>query len=162
APARARGRRNGAGPPGERGAGATLPRRIRGARPPGRPRRRGAQAAAPARRGPVPRPARGPRAGRPRRGAGGQTGGRRAPRRPALNLALRQPRYENRDALVAAFDGKVLGLLLEQAGEHSVALDWTARGDPGPDGLHFDLRVPPCAVSSLELNLPADRAVTVP
>src|SRR4051812_6124708 len=31
-----------------------------------------------------------------------------------MNLAIRQPRFENRDALVAAFDGKGLGLLLEQ------------------------------------------------
>src|SRR5262249_15608754 len=74
----------------------------------------------------------------------------------------RSPRFEKSDALVADFDGKVPGLLLEHTGPQSITFDWTARGDAGPDGLHFDLQVPSCAVASLELNVPADRQVAVP
>lgn len=78
-----------------------------------------------------------------------------------FNLAVRQPRLQNKDALLAEFDGKTLGLLLDREGEHAVALDWTARGAATPAGLHFDLQVPPCAVAALELDLPADHVVTV-
>jgi hypothetical protein len=80
---------------------------------------------------------------------------------PSLNLALRQPRFENKDALLADFDGKTLGLLLEQPGEHSVALEWSARGELKGAGLDFDLEVPSCPVATLELDLPADRVVTI-
>jgi hypothetical protein len=78
-----------------------------------------------------------------------------------LNLAVRQPRFENGDALIGEFDGKSVGLLLDQSGPRSATLDWTARGDPGPDGLQFDLKIPSCAVAALELDLPADRRLTV-
>lgn len=77
-----------------------------------------------------------------------------------FNLALRKVRFENRDALVADFDGRTPSLLLEKPGEHTVALEWSARGEEGPDGMRFDLRVPPCPVAVLELDLPADRAVS--
>jgi hypothetical protein len=79
----------------------------------------------------------------------------------SLNLALRQPRFVNQEALVADLDGKSLGLLLEQGGEQTVALDWSARGEPRSGGLAFDLEVPPCPVASLELDLPRDRVVAV-
>ena len=78
-----------------------------------------------------------------------------------LSLALRQPRFENRDALVGAFSGREPGLLLDRPGEQAVMFDWTARGDQTPDGIHFDWRVPPAPVAVLELDLPAGRAVTV-
>jgi hypothetical protein len=78
-----------------------------------------------------------------------------------LNLAARQPRFENRDALLADLEGAKPGLLLDERGRHSVALDWTARGDSGPDGLRFDLKTPACAIASLEVNLPRDRALSV-
>jgi hypothetical protein len=77
-----------------------------------------------------------------------------------FNLALRKVRFENRDALVADFDGRAPSLLVEKPGEHTVALEWSARGEEGPDGVRFDLRVPSCAVAVLELDLPADRAVS--
>jgi hypothetical protein len=78
-----------------------------------------------------------------------------------LNFFLHQPRFENGDALVGDFDGKGPGLLVDQSGPRTVTLDWTARGDPGPEGLHFDLRTPSCALASLELDLPDDRRLNV-
>jgi hypothetical protein len=82
------------------------------------------------------------------------------PQQP-FNLALKQPRFENREALVAEFDGKSLALLVDEPGEHPVALEWSARGEARPEGLYFDLRVPACPVASLELDVPADRVVAV-
>jgi hypothetical protein len=79
-----------------------------------------------------------------------------------FNLAVRKARIEKGDAdaaeaLLGDLDGKALGLLLEQAGEQTAQIDWTARGIPFPGGLRYELRLPPAAVSSLELTLPADR-----
>jgi hypothetical protein len=78
-----------------------------------------------------------------------------------LNLAPRQPRFENRDALLADFDGAKPGLLLDERGRHAVSLDWTARGDPGPDGLRFEIKSPACAIASLEVNLPKESILSV-
>jgi hypothetical protein len=83
-----------------------------------------------------------------------------------LNLALRQARFENAgkakpEALLAEFDGRSPALLLEQPGEASVALDWSARADIRPDGLYFTLEFPPAPIALLELNLPADYVVNV-
>lgn len=76
-----------------------------------------------------------------------------------LNLALRQPRFVDavqRDALAAEFDGSTPGLLLDSPGDHTIAFDWSARGEVSADGVRFHLETPPCAVASLELELPAD------
>ncbi len=78
-----------------------------------------------------------------------------------LNLALQKPRFENRDALVADFDGKTPALLVDDGGEHSVAIEWSARADPRPEGLYFALELPAAPVASLELDLPADREASV-
>jgi hypothetical protein len=78
-----------------------------------------------------------------------------------FNLALRQARFENGDALIAAFDGKTPALLVEAPGERTVSLDWSARAESGRDGLQFHLEMPPCPVALLELDVPAGRAVTV-
>jgi hypothetical protein len=75
-----------------------------------------------------------------------------------LNVALREPRFENRDALIADFDGKEPALLVDSAGDHAVAIEWSARGEERPDELVFDLKLPACPVAVLELDLPADRA----
>src|SRR5262245_21731256 len=80
---------------------------------------------------------------------------------PGLNLALRRARLGDRDAVLGELDGKSLGLLLENGGEHAVALEWSARGEPKPDELDFDLELPPAPVALLELELPRDRDVTV-
>ncbi|HEV3235741.1 MAG TPA: hypothetical protein VGZ25_02055, partial [Gemmataceae bacterium] len=77
----------------------------------------------------------------------------------SLNLAIRQPRFENREALVGDFEGIGLGLLVEDAGARSVSLDWTARGEQGPAGLRFKLETPPSAVATLELDTPSDQVV---
>jgi hypothetical protein len=78
---------------------------------------------------------------------------------PDLNLALANVKLRSADAVLGDLDGKTLGLLVKNPGKHSAVFDWTARGDPLSDGLHFKLRVPACAVASLELTLPADRLV---
>ncbi len=76
-----------------------------------------------------------------------------------FNLALRQVRFENREALVADFDGRGPALLVEESGEQAVALEWSARGEARPEGLQFDLKLPACPVAVLEIDVPADRAV---
>ncbi|HTT84837.1 MAG TPA: hypothetical protein VMF67_15280, partial [Rhizomicrobium sp.] len=78
-----------------------------------------------------------------------------------FNLALRQARFENGDALIAAFDGKNPALLVDAPGERTVSLDWSARAESGPEGLQFHLEMPSCPIALLELDVPAGRAVTV-
>src|SRR5579875_2709551 len=78
-----------------------------------------------------------------------------------FNLALRQARFENGDALIAAFDGKTPALLVETPGERTISLDWSARSESSPEGLQFHLEMPSCPVALLELDVPAGRTVTV-
>ena len=78
-----------------------------------------------------------------------------------LNLALREPRFENGDALIADFDGHDPSLLVETPGEHSASAGWSARAEARPEGLQFDLRFPACPAAVLELDLPADRTASV-
>ena len=84
-----------------------------------------------------------------------------------LNLALREPRFENGDALIADFDGKEPSLLVETPGDHSASAGWSARGEARPEGLtqpgglQFDLRFPASPAAVLELDLPADRILSV-
>jgi hypothetical protein len=83
-----------------------------------------------------------------------------------FNLAVKQPRYENRDALLTEFpdpdaaSGRSLALLVDRPGQHTVLLEWSARAEHRPEGLQVDLRLPLCPVALLELNLPADRALS--
>jgi hypothetical protein len=74
---------------------------------------------------------------------------------PDLNLALQKVQFkqEAADAILGDLDGKALGLLVKDAGKHSVVFDWSARGTLDSDGMHFKLKVPPCPVGSLELTL---------
>jgi hypothetical protein len=76
-----------------------------------------------------------------------------------LNLALEKARLGNGEAILGDLDGKSPGLLVEQAGEQTAFFDWSLRGIPSPDGIRFDVRVPACALATLELRLPADRAI---
>jgi hypothetical protein len=76
-----------------------------------------------------------------------------------FNLAVRQVRFENRDAILGDFEGRTPALLIEEAGEHTANVEWSARGELRPDGIQFDLKFPPTPLAVLELDLPADRAV---
>ena len=78
-----------------------------------------------------------------------------------LNLALREPRFENGDALIADFDGHDPSLLVETPGDHSASVGWSARAEARPGGLQFDLKFPASPAAVLELDLPADRAAFV-
>lgn len=85
---------------------------------------------------------------------------------PAFNLAVRQPRFANRDAILAPFPEpggsdatRSLALLVDQAGESTLTMEWSARTDPRPEGVHVELRLPPSPAAVLELDLPADRSV---
>ncbi len=86
-----------------------------------------------------------------------------------LNLALRQPRLAplnpepgqppgGPDAYVGDFDGHDPSLLIESPGEYEASDDWSARAEPGPKGLQFDLHFPACPAAVLELDLPPDMA----
>jgi hypothetical protein len=78
-----------------------------------------------------------------------------------LNLALlKQPHFENRPALVAEIDDHP-ALPVDAPGEHSLMMDWSARGNPRPGGLRFDLRFPPAVAALLELDLPPDHLVSL-
>ena len=79
----------------------------------------------------------------------------------SFNLALRQARFENSDAPIAAFDDRTPALLVETAGEQTVSLEWSARAETEPAGLRFHLEMPPCPVALLELDVPAGRTVSV-
>lgn len=79
-----------------------------------------------------------------------------------FNLALRKVQANNRDAILGELDGRSLGLLVEGVGTHSVSVAWSARGEPGPGSLRFELKVPSCVLTSFDLELPADRTVTLP
>jgi len=76
-----------------------------------------------------------------------------------LTVALRQPRFDTRDAIVAEFEGQGAGLLVEGEGDHTVNFDWSARQKPESEGVQFQLGLPECAVASLELDLPANLLV---
>jgi hypothetical protein len=92
-----------------------------------------------------------------------------------FNLALRQARINNRQAILGdLLDGK-FGLWVEGAspkkgsdplrrkgqtpfsGSRTLCLSWSARGDLRPGGLQFELKLPSCVLSTIELELPADR-----
>ncbi|MBY0232306.1 MAG: hypothetical protein K2W96_23765, partial [Gemmataceae bacterium] len=80
----------------------------------------------------------------------------------AFNLALRGPRFENRDAVLAEFPfpgGAAPALLVDAPGEHAVTAEWSLRAEARPDGVHAELRLPPCPASVVELDLPADRVL---
>jgi hypothetical protein len=84
----------------------------------------------------------------------------------AFNLAVKQPRYENRDALLGEFPdpasptGRSLALLVDRPGENTLLFEWSARAEVRPEGLQVDLKVPPSPAALLEVTLPADRALT--
>src|SRR5205823_2964401 len=78
-----------------------------------------------------------------------------------LSIALKRCRWaDNRPALLADFGrrgDRPLELLIDRPGTKSMTVDWSARGIADPIGTHYDLRVPRCAVATLELELPHGR-----
>ncbi len=84
----------------------------------------------------------------------------------SFNLAVKQPRLDNRDAILTTFSegdgkGRSLALYLDQPGEQTVTFEWSARTEPRPEGLLVDLRLPECPAGSLEVELPADRLLSL-
>ena len=84
-----------------------------------------------------------------------------------FNLAVKKPRFENRDALLAEFPDsralppvRSLALLVDRPGNHTVLLDWSARAESRPEGLQIDLRLPRCPAGLLEIELPSDRTLS--
>jgi hypothetical protein len=80
---------------------------------------------------------------------------------PQFNLALSKIKVGNADAVLGEFDGKSLGLWIEQPGSHAVYFDWSARGQAFAGGVAFDLRLPSCPVTMLEFKLPADHTLVL-
>ncbi len=80
---------------------------------------------------------------------------------PQFNLAVSRMKLGNVDAIVGELDGKNLGLWMEQAGTHAVFFDWSARGESSAAGVAFELRLPACPVTILELKLPADQTLAL-
>lgn len=79
-----------------------------------------------------------------------------------LNLALQKPRFEGERAILGDINGANLGLWVEKPGLHTVGFDWSLRGVPGVQGVAFDLRLPPCPLTAIELTLPADQSLATP
>jgi hypothetical protein len=77
----------------------------------------------------------------------------------SFNLALRNPRFGDRDAVLAMFGATGPSLLIDKTGEQTMSFDWSARAEPRPDGIQVDMRIPSCPVATVELDLPADRTV---
>ncbi|MFO0966300.1 MAG: hypothetical protein U0793_12050 [Gemmataceae bacterium] len=72
---------------------------------------------------------------------------------PTLNLALGTMRnVHGAEVLLGDLDGKNLGLWVDEPTD--IFFDWSVRGVPRPDGLAFDLRLPPALTGTLELILP--------
>jgi hypothetical protein len=78
----------------------------------------------------------------------------------SLGIAIASARWtNNRNAvlgLIEPISPPGLALLVEERGEHSLALDWSSRGVVTPGELRFDLAVPISPIASMELDLPSD------
>ncbi len=79
-----------------------------------------------------------------------------------FNLAIQKPMFDGAPAILGDIEPRTLGLLIESPGTHRLTFDWSLRGEAGPNGLRFDLRIPSCVITSLELNLPAERLLSAP
>lgn len=80
---------------------------------------------------------------------------------PQFNLAVSKIKVGNVDAVLGDLDGKNLGLWIEKPGDHAAYFDWTARGQAQLGGVSFEIRVPTCPVTILELRLPSNHAMTL-
>jgi hypothetical protein len=75
-----------------------------------------------------------------------------------LSVALSNAAWEDgRKAIIGDLDGKGLAAWVEGSGPPaSLFFDWSCRGTPTPQGLTFDLRLPACPQTTVELRLPSD------
>ena len=74
-----------------------------------------------------------------------------------LSLALSRCAWEDGSrAVVGDLSGKGQGVWVESVGSAAFFFDWSCRGAVTPQGLTFDLRLPPCPQTMLELKLPVD------
>ncbi|GEM_PF-3377984 len=80
-----------------------------------------------------------------------------------FNLAIHKIKLGNADAVLGELDGKNLGLLVPKLslgtsglGAQVFYFDWSLRGQAQTGSIAFDLRIPACPVSILEIKLPAD------
>jgi hypothetical protein len=81
----------------------------------------------------------------------------------SLSLALSHCAWEDgRAAVVGDLDGKGLAVHVDEPGLASLFFDWSCRGSVTPQGLKFDIRLPPCPQTTLELKLPADAWPALP
>src|SRR5262249_55985170 len=79
------------------------------------------------------------------------------------NLALGDVKNdEARQAILGELTRKGLSLQIEKTDTQEFIFDWSLRGTTAVDGVHFDLRVPPSALASLELRVPVEYRVTTP
>ena len=80
-----------------------------------------------------------------------------------LQLAVRTARWaDDTPVVMATFDdrpGAAPELLVDRKGERTLKLEWSARGVREVGVIRFDLRVPACLVTALELELPADHSL---
>jgi hypothetical protein len=75
-----------------------------------------------------------------------------------LTLALSNSAWEDGSkGIVGELDGKALGAWVPDPGVRALFFDWSCRGTVTPQGVSFDLRLPPSPQTTLELKLPADR-----
>jgi hypothetical protein len=80
-----------------------------------------------------------------------------------LSLAISNANWEDGSrAVIGDIDGKGPTAWVDKAGTALLLFDWSCRGSATPQGLTFDVRVPPCPQTTMELKLPADSWPTIP
>jgi hypothetical protein len=78
-----------------------------------------------------------------------------------FNLGVSHATLDQAPAILGEKRPGVQGLILEKPGQHAFKFDWTARGEAGADGRRFELRTPPCLLTSMELIAPSGVIVSV-
>lgn len=74
-----------------------------------------------------------------------------------LRLAVRGAKWADGPDAVLAARGGAPAVWVDRDGRRTLHLNWSLAGTTEPGERRFELRVPPCPASALELNLPADQ-----
>jgi hypothetical protein len=77
-----------------------------------------------------------------------------------LRLAVRSAKWSDGDAILAVPQGGATAVWVDRPGRRVLQLGWSLTGTTEPGERRFELRVPPCPTSILELRLPADQLPT--